>query len=280
MANFLDTLDSFETFARKAFLEGTSTRERLHGELYERPLAEVFEAFYARSGDRSGPGALFRELSDVRTRVREAGPAVRAAIEAVEPGVRELLGVPEDPAPLHVLMVGQFSANAVVGRLGDDVAVFHCLEWFNADQATDVLVAHEDAHAWHELALGAPGSEEDATWLAFSEGLAIQASRQVLPGRDEDDYFWYGHAGFEDWLPWCREHRDELVERFAAALDGPDGTDAADAWFGSGLIDGRWRVGYYVADQLVGGLDRPLSDLVRLDAAEASSVVRGAAGLS
>ncbi|CAN5624789.1 hypothetical protein BH20ACT2_BH20ACT2_20770 [soil metagenome] len=275
MPRLHDTTPTFETFARKAFLESPVSRERLWTEQYEAPLSEVFEAFYARSADQRGRSALVRELSDVRTRVSEAAPVVRAAIEEVEPRVRGLLGVADEPAPLHVLMVGPYSTNAIVGALGDDVAVFHCLEWYHPDQATAVLVAHEDAHAWHEIARGGPGPEKDAAWVAFSEGLAIHAARQAAPDRPDDDYYWYGHGGFETWLPWCQEHRDDLLERFAADIDGPD---AVETWFGSGLVDRHWRVGQFVADLLVGGLDRPLAELVKLEPAAAQATIRGALG--
>lgn len=266
----LDTTGTFESYARKAFLEGPAVRERLWVTDYEVPLTDVLEAFYACSADRKGRSAVVRELSEVRSRVRTAGPAVRQAIEDVEPVVRALLDVPDEPAPVHVLMVGPYSTNAVVGAMGDDVAVFHCLEWFHPEQATPVLVAHEDTHAWHRLVLGAP-PDEDAAWLAFSEGVATQVSRRAVPDRAPDDYYWYGHAGFEEWLPWCTEHRDELLARFASEIDDPA---AADTWFGSGLVDGRWRVGYYVADQLMATVSGSLPDLVRLDAAAARDVVR------
>ncbi|MBA2279625.1 MAG: hypothetical protein H0W25_00080 [Acidimicrobiia bacterium] len=112
--------------------------------------------------------------------------------------------------------------------------------------------------------------------MAFSEGLAIQASRRARPGQLDDDYFWYGHAGFEDWLSWCGERKDELVERFAAELDV---VGSAETWFGSGLVDGKWRVGYFVADQLVAGMNRTLPELVAMDPAGGRAAIRAALGL-
>ncbi len=273
MARIRDITDSFEAFARKAFVESPINRDRLWEQRYEAAAPDVFDAFYARIGEKAGRAAVVRELSLVRDRTREASPVVSGAIEEVEPDVCRLLGLAPEPAPLHVLMVGPYSTNAIVGRMGDDVTVFHCLEWFHNSQATKVVVAHEDAHAWHELALGAPVPEDDAAAMAFSEGLAIQVSRAAVPGRAEDDYFWYGHEGFETWLPWCQEHRDDLVARFGAALDEEG---AADTWFGSGLVDKQWRVGYFVADLVVAGLDRPLPELAAMTLDEGRAAVRAA----
>ncbi len=276
-ARIRDTSQTFLAYARKAFLESPIVREQWWAERYEADLADVFEAFYARVGHTTSGDMLVRELSRVRKRVELALPATIEAIEKVEPVVRSLMEVPAEPSPLHVLMVGPYTANAVVGTLGDDVALFHCLEWFEPAQATDALVAHEDTHAWHRIQHGEATMAEDAPWLAFSEGLANLVSRMAVPGQDEADYFWYGHAGFEEWLPWCREHADVLVERFAAAIDEPA---AGDTWFGSGLVDGHWRVGYFVADRVVAGLDLPLAGLVALSPDDGRRVIRDALGVT
>jgi hypothetical protein len=278
VARILDTLDAFQEFGRKAFTDSPVIRESRMKELYEAAYPEVFEAFYsAAGGTREGRSAVVRELTLVRDRAREGGEALHRLIPEVEPAVREALGVAPDPEPLHVLMVGTYSANVLVGRLGDDVAVFHCLEWFQSEEGSRVLVAHEDAHAWHETVLGSRPPQDDAAWMAFSEGLATRVSREVVPGRPDDDYFWFGHEGFEDWLPWCREHRDELLARLRDELD-EEGT--AEAFFGSGLVEKRWRVGYYLADELVGGLDRPLPELAALSVDEGRALVREALAAS
>src|SRR5262249_26542167 len=112
--------------------------------------------------------------------------------------------------------------------------------------------------------------EDDAAWLAFSEGVAIQASRELVPGRPETEYFWYGHPDVEDWLPWCRENRDQILARFAGGL-GESWT--TDAFFGSGVVAERWRVGYYVADEVVKALDRPLPELAKMGPAEGKAAV-------
>lgn len=274
MARILDTLGTFQEYGRKAFMDTPVIRESRMKEMYESAYPEVFEAFYAGAGaSAEGRSAVVRELSLVRDRAEEGGEVLQRLIPEVEAAVREALGVAPDPEPLHVLMIGCYSANVLVGRLGDDVAVFHCLEWFQSEEGSRVLVAHEDAHAWHETVLGTRPPQDDAAWMAFSEGLANQVSRAVVPGRPDDDYFWFGHEGFEDWLPWCREHRGELFARFRDELDA-DGT--AETFFGSGLVEKRWRVGYYLADELVGGLGRPLPELAALTVDEGRAAVREA----
>ena len=55
-------------------------------------------------------------------------------------------------------------------------------------------VAHESAHAWHQIALRRAGRlippDDDLPWMIFSEGLATQASRAAAPELAEVDYFW------------------------------------------------------------------------------------------
>ncbi len=224
----------------------------------------------------SGVPAMVRELSDVRRRVREAAPQVTAMIEDIDHRLAELMGLPPEPSPLHVLMVGAFTTNSAVGRLHDDVTIFHCLEWFQSPEGTRVLVAHEGSHGWHELALerkGETAPEDDMAWMVFSEGLATRISRAAVPDAPEIDYFWYGHPEAQEWLPWCEQHVDELRKHVWAALDIPE---ALDTFFGGGLVDGKWRVGYYLADQVVGGLGRSLPELAAMSVEEARQAVRHA----
>jgi len=273
----VDTSGAFEAFARAAALESPPTREEMWLERYESIHPEVFAGFYAAVGGRDINPVLFRELSHVRTKVREAAPLVARIVEDTESRLPELLGHPSDPAPIHVLLVGGFSTNAVVGRVGGEVAVFHCLEWFQAEGGSSVLAAHEGTHGWHELALATPIPKVDPAWTAFSEGIGIQASRAAVPGRPESEYFWYDQPGFEHWLPWCEENSSGLVEEFAALLEDPD---AYEAYFGAGLVHEQRRVGYFVADVLVAGLGKSLPDLMSMSVDDGRKAIVEALGRS
>ena len=275
MAEILDTSPEFVTFAKKAFLEVPAVREQLWRGVYEAAHPEVFEAFYADAPGHEGRKVLIRDLSRLQKQVTEAAPVIRRLVEEVEPAVRDLLELPDSPAPRHVLMVGPYSTNVLVGRLGGQVTLFHCLEWFTSEETARVLVAHEDSHGWQAIATGeGPAPADDLAATAFAEGFATQVSRAVVPDRPPDDYFWFGHGGFEDWLPWCEENRQVLLDKFAEALDDPK---AAESWFGGGLVDGNWRVGYYVADHLVGGLGLSLPELARMGLQAGADAVRAAA---
>jgi hypothetical protein len=275
-------LPAFEAFARKAGLESPLRRELLWKDHYQAANADVFKAFDAATGQsdggpsEGGMAAMVKELSGIRTRVREAGPLMTEIIGELDPELGTLLGLPPEPSPVHVLMVGTFTTNAVVARLGGDVAVFHCLEWFQTPEGTRVLVAHEGTHGWHEIALEAAGQTppaDDLAWMVFSEGLATQASRAAVPDAAEIDYFWYGHPEAQGWLPWCQQHVEELRKHVRAALDIPE---AVETFFGGGLVDGKWRVGYYLADQLVAGLGASLPELAALTVDDARQAVRDA----
>jgi|GEM_PF-1269941 len=293
MARILDTIPDFEAFARKAGLESPLAREALWKEVYYGSHPEVFEAFHEAQGGREGMHAVVRELSKVRMRVKDAQPVMPGLIEEIEPKVREAMGMDGAPAqnpsgaaklvppagdstddsggksPLHVLMVGTFATNAFVGPLGDELAVFHCLEWFSGSEPTKVLIAHEDAHAWHQLLLGSP-PPEDLAWMTFYEGLAIQISRSVVPDRPEDDYFWYGIAGFKDWLGECRADEAKIMEKFRKSMDHKD---ASEVFFGSGFVEKKWRTGYFIADKLVAGLGKSLEELTHMSIDEGRKAI-------
>lgn len=273
-------MPAFEAFGRKAGVESPLRREMLWKDLYRAAHRDVFTGIEAAvPGFESGVPAMVRELSRIRTRAKEAAPKMRAVIEEIDPKVAELLGVPIAPSPLHVVMVGAFTTNSAVGMVGDDVAVFHCVEWFQSVDGTRALVAHEATHAWHRLALQRAGQtvppDDDLLWMIFSEGLATQASRAAAPNLPEVDYFWYGHPEMEDWIPWCEEHAGELGDLMAAAIDAPE---AVDSFFGAGFIDGRWRTGYHVADRLVAGLGRTLPELAAMSVEDARRAVSDALG--
>lgn len=273
MTRIIDTVPAFEAYGRKAGVESPFKREIMWKELYQGAHPDVFAAFEEATGPQTGLAALVRELRKVQGRVEEAAPAVLEAVDRIDPLIPEALGVAPASAPVHVVLVGTFATNATVGALGDDVAVFHCLEWFQSAAGSEVLAAHEGTHAWHQIVLGQTGPEDDLAWLAFSEGLAIAASRVVAPGHDELDYYWYQHPDVEDWLPWCRENADELRKHFRASLDIPE---AVETFFGGGMVDGHWRVGQFVADQLVTSLGRPLAELAAMSVDEARTAIRGA----
>lgn len=236
----------------------------------------MFDAFAAATGGAGdGLAAMVRQFSEVRQRVKESAPLVTAMVEEVDPKVAELLDLPTDASPLHVLMVGTFATPSVVAEVGGNVAVLHCLEWFQSAEGTRVLIAHETTHGWHNIALAARGEappEDDMAWMIFTEGFATQVSRAAV-GAEEIDYFWYGHPETQDWLGWCLQHVDELRKHIRASLDIPE---ALETFFGAGLVDGKWRVGYYVADQVVASLGKSLPELAAMSVDEARAAVRDA----
>jgi hypothetical protein len=234
----------------------------------------VFKGFAdATGGTTDGLAAMVRQFSEVRQRVKEAAPLLTLMIDEVDPAVARVMAVDTDPAPLHVLMVGTFATPSTVGRVGDDVAVFHCLEWFQTSDGTRVLVAHEDTHAWHQITLNEKNEQapdDDLAWMIFTEGFATRVSRAVVPDAAEIDYFWYGHPESQGWLEWCQEHVEELRKHMRASLDIPE---AIETFFGAGLVDGKWRVGHYLADQLVGSLGASLPELAAMSVQEARAAV-------
>lgn len=220
---------------------------------------------------------LVRNLTQVRQQVADNGSVVASVIEELDPVVAKTLDASGAGTPLHVLAVGTFSINAGVGQLGDDIAVFHCIEWFQTFLGERALVAHETAHAYHRLLLRQNGQalppEDDLAWMLFSEGLATQASRLAAPELAEVDYFWYGFPNMAEWLEWNTEHAGELEALAAAEIENPK---AVDMLFGGGTVEGRWRVGFPLADRLVAGLGATVPDLARLPVDQARQAMKEA----
>jgi len=273
VAHIIDTAPAFEAFAESAALESPFTREQLWRDRYEAAHPDVFASFYAGDVSPRRPLAQVRELARVRRQAAAAAAALAPVINEVDETVRTMLGLPAEPAPAHVLLVGGGSVNASVGRLGGGVAVFHCLEWFRAAEDWRVLAAHETTHAWHEIALDGTPPDDDLAWITFSEGLAVRGSQEAVPGRAECDYFWYGHAGFDRWLAWCHEHEAQLRSHLRERLTD---ASAADALFGAGRYEGHSRTGYFVAARLLADTQHSLAELVRLTTTEASDLIRSA----
>lgn len=266
-----DTTPAFFDFARASFLEDPKSRDTLWRERYRDVHPDVLAALEAEHGTLA-TSAVSRNLWHTRQTVEAATNTVPATIAELDPAVAELLDVDTAERPLHVLAVGTYATTATVARLDDDVAVIHWLEWYGDPEPARVLVAHETTHGWHELVLGKP-PPADAAWLLFAEGLAIHASRALVPDRPEDEYFWYGVAGFEHWLDWCRSNREQLRTQLAEHLDD---AETVEAFFGAGTVEGRWRTGFFVADEVVAALDRPLAELARWTPDEARTAVRTA----
>ncbi|MBW3562834.1 MAG: hypothetical protein KY437_10100 [Actinobacteria bacterium] len=272
MVRIVDTLPDFHRFAGMALNTQEADRAQLWEERYRRAHPQVFAAYDRLTGREGPPEAVLGQLAGVRSRVQEAATVVPDLIGEVEPALRDLLDAGAFDEPIHVLLVGGFQANAFVTRLDGEVAVVHCLEWFAGEEPGRVLIAHEDTHALHQLLLGRQ-PPDDPAWMTFYEGVGIRASRELVPDRPDDDYFWYGLEGFEEWLPWCREHRADLRRGLADRLDDPEATED---FFGGGFVDGRWRTGFFVADEVISGADQSLEELVRLDVDEARALVRRA----
>lgn len=278
MARILDTTPQFREFADQAFLKAPAIRESLFKEVYADAHPEVFSVLTHRFGEGSLT-ALVRDLSRVRRRIEQAAPVVAEVVEEVDAAVAQALEADVESGPVHVLLVGPLATNAFVDHLDGDVAVFHCLEWYSGRDPARVLVAHEGTHAWHRLLVpDQPREEEDLLWTTFCEGLAIRVSRQIAPNQPEHHHFFYGIEGFEDWLPWCRENRDRLMARFLDAVEEGDDGEAFDLFFGAGFVEGRWRVGFFLADELLDSVEAPPRELARMSVEEGRTLVREAMG--
>jgi len=164
--------------------------------------------------------------------------ARRARVERVRPEhyahLRELLAV-EDPAPLagealnrcrraldmqdeptvH-LLVGFFSPDGFVFRVGAQWQVGIGLERYKTWRPLPIIVAHEVAH-WVRRRL----RPHDATTVGdrmVSEGLSVAFSRAVYPERPLREHLHMSPAS----LRWLGEHERNLWRRVRRRLDAPE----------------------------------------------------------
>jgi len=122
VARLLDTIPSFLAYAKRAAPEAPWLRENLWKEQYHSAHPKVFKAYAVHQGEPA-PRHLSHRLYTVRQTVERAAALWPAILEEAEPRVRKLLEAEEVVSPLHVLMVGTFTTNAFVGRLGSEAAV-------------------------------------------------------------------------------------------------------------------------------------------------------------
>ena len=114
---------TFLAYAKSAAPEAPWLREDLWEKQYHSAHPEVFKAYAAHQGEPA-PGHLSHRLYTVRQRVERAAPLWPSILDEAEPRVRAMLRAEDVLSPLHVLMVGTFTTNAFVGRLGSEPAVF------------------------------------------------------------------------------------------------------------------------------------------------------------
>ncbi|HEV2812889.1 MAG TPA: hypothetical protein VGW10_06510 [Solirubrobacteraceae bacterium] len=178
--------------------------------------------------------------------------------------VGELFGVDRDERA--IAFVGVFSANAWMDAFEGEPTVFFALEADPARSWHRATAVHELAHLAHERARGSAWDDETPGLTLMQEGVAIAATRRLVPDAGEalhftvDDFAAYEAA--------CRPAWPDAARKLLACLDRPDARMLQRFFWpdwGREERDVPERIGYFAADRVVQALldGRDLAELAR-----------------
>lgn len=160
--------------------------------------------------------------------------------------VKTLLGSEEDIPFVVVFFVGSFDSNAFVAPYNEHKSML-CLPV--ETRLPDIIIAHELTHIVHaETASLDMNWERPVAELILQEGLALQASKYLIPGEQDEAYIEMGERG---WLEECHMDRTGILEGISAYLFDSSSEAVEKFTFGTGAF-GHRREAYYAGWEFVG----------------------------
>lgn len=164
------------------------------------------------------PGVPDRD-ERARAMLDEAWPQYPEVIDRIRTGIEALDPPPESVAnrvvelfdaegrlpPLTLLyFVGMMENNAFFAPIPE--GLFVALPAEMAPERREITMAHEFTHAVHHV-LGDFGFDNTVAALVFKEGLAMHASRRLVPGRPDAAYLTTDEA----WLARCSDRLETII---------------------------------------------------------------------
>ncbi|WP_449354993.1 DUF2268 domain-containing putative Zn-dependent protease [Virgibacillus natechei] len=160
--------------------------------------------------------------------------------------IKTLLGSDEDIPFVIVFFVSAFDNSAFVAPY-DEYKSMLCLPIEN--QLSDIIFVHELTHIVHaETASLEMNWERPIAELILQEGLALHASKHLVPGEKDEAYIEMGVE--QGWLQSCHEHRTKILNGIVPYLSDSKGEVIEKFTFGTGE-SGHKREAYYVGWELV-----------------------------
>ena len=254
-----DLTGAFFAFWERAAGRRLAEQRRLWDEEYEAPHRELFAASGGRHGGPDEIAAAFGRYQQELPRLRRSVPRIKTSIATLASKLDALF---ETAATVRwVVLVGAYHSDGWLAYVDGEPVCFVAVEMLADPPLSDVLLAHEGAHACHAQAAGS--AWDGMTTLAqmlFVEGLAVVASRTVVPGMPDGTYLWPGRettaggGNIEAWIADCERLWPELRAALRRELDA-DGDDVLAAYF-LGSASGRVpvRAGYFAGFRLVRAL--------------------------
>lgn len=140
-------------------------------------------------------------------------------------------------------------------------------EGWTKPAAVEGLIAHEIGHLIHNHWREKVGKDfaSGPWWQLYTEGFAQRCEHLVL-GR-ESWHMTLG-AGYQDWLPWCRQHSKWLAAEFLRRVKT---NGDIRPFFGSWQeVYGRKQTGYFLGHELIKLLERHFTivEIARMDDVE------------
>lgn len=136
------------------------------------------------------------------------------------------------------------------------------LDWGDARNLI-ALIYHELGHIWHfETRGGVPAltsPKQKALWQLYAEGIAMYTEQLLC---DDMDFY---HQDVDGWLPWCREHRNLLLQEYRRRIHAEE---SVQDFFGDWCsFMSHSDCGYFLGGELIHHLSRQYSlpQLARLD---------------
>jgi hypothetical protein len=270
-----DVTTSFAPVAEAFARASTSERQRLWAG-YEDRNRDLFDLYYSDWARREDAAVMLPRLAVETPLIEEHTTRLRALVPRLAETTAATLG--QHSVKLHfVFFVGVYASNAWVTSYRQQPTAFFCVEQLPYTPYDEILIAHETAHAVHQLRRQGDWRETAVLHRLFEEGLATLSSTVVKPDHSDGEYLWVA-PDFDGWVRDCEAAWPAIRDHVLAAAS--DSRTSMKALFhtnngNSGLPK---RCGYY------GGLKvlRKLTDQYRVgemiawSADRASEEVRGA----
>lgn len=166
--------------------------------------------------------------------------------------VADLLGFEEELPPVRLIYyVGMFDGNAFFAPQPDGTLVV-ALPVEEAPGRLELSMAHEFVHALHFSASGPrSGPESNVAALVLSEGMAMHASRELMPNWSVSDYM--GSDG--EWVERCNQRIESILIGIEGSLNesGQESLNRFTMGDGnSGMKREAYCAGWHLVDRLLG----------------------------
>jgi len=260
MIRITDITQSFFTFWKAAQDKEQAEQVRLWQDLYESKHQEVFGVYFSPPywGQREYLPEALKRYKDDNDAIRKTAEEMDEVVSKSFQSALTAFDVREGEVEIDVVIfVGTYGADGFCLPVAGRWTVFLALERLSHyGDAIRPLVAHELSHGFY-FELGAkahsaffakimkdPSSFFRVAPGLFMEGLAVAASKRIVPGLDERTYLLYAPEQWE----WCQENRATLMRLVLDELGNQD-QEAYFRFFTAGEATENLpypRAGYYI----------------------------------